>query len=247
AAAIAEIGAFFSSGPIVSNGYTGVLNFVPQVVNPSTNLLLSTTGWMLVQGLFVAVGGEGYLTLGNFLPDAGTTAVPASGLYTNFSYYYFDDVSVVPLCPGTVTNKTVLCDVTWTFDPPTPFDQCSGTNVTVTVASTVTNGACPTVITRTWTLTDLCGNSAYWTQAVFIVGSAAPIVDCNCLQTNAIALLTTNACMGIVPNLCQFTNCFINTCGSALATQSPLAGTPVSPGVHPITVTVLGCAGASNG
>jgi hypothetical protein len=247
AEAIAEIGAHFSSGPIISNSFTEVLNVVPQVVNPSTNLLLSTSAWMLVQGDFVAAGGESYLTLGNFLPDAGTTVVPASGIITNFCYYYFDDVSVQPLCPGTVTNKTVLCDAPWTFDPPTPFDQCSGTNVTVTVASTVTNGACPTVITRTWTLTDLCGNSANWSQSVSVVGSTAPVVDCNCLQTNAAALLTTNACTGIVPDLCQFTNCFANTCGPPVATQTPPAGTPVGPGIYPITVTVWGCSGASNG
>jgi hypothetical protein len=247
AAAIAEVGAYFSSGPIISNSYDQVLNVVPQVVNPSTNLLLSTTAWMLVQGTFVAAGGESYMTLGNFLADTNTTAVPASGIITNFCYYYFDDVSVQPLCLGTVTNKTVLCDAPWTFDPPTPFDQCSGTNVTVTVAGTVTNGACPTTITRTWTLTDLCGNSANWSQAVTIVGSMAPVVDCNCLQTNAAALLTTNACTGSVPDLCQFTNCFANTCGPAVATQSPPAGTPVGPGAYPITVTVWGCSGASNG
>ena len=86
---------------------------------------------MLVQGTFVAAGGESYMTLGNFLTDAGTTVVPASGLYTNFAYYYFDDVSVEAMCPATVTNKIVQCGSPWTFDPPTPFDQCSGTNVSV--------------------------------------------------------------------------------------------------------------------
>ena len=36
-------------------------------------MLLSTNSWMLVQGTFTAVGGESYLTLGNFRTDANTT------------------------------------------------------------------------------------------------------------------------------------------------------------------------------
>ena len=179
ASAIAEIGAYFSSGAIVSNGFEQVLNFVPQVVNPSTNILLSTTAWMQVQGVFTAAGGESYLTLGNFLPDGATTAVPASGLYTNFAYYYFDNVSVEAVCPGSVTNKIIQCGQPWNFDPPTGFDQCSGTNVTVAVASTVTNGPCPTAITRIWTLTDLCGNTNTWSQTVTIVNTNPPVIVCN--------------------------------------------------------------------
>src|SRR5207302_8195780 len=40
--AAAEIGARLSTGPIVSNSYNGVLNFVPQIVNPSANVITST-------------------------------------------------------------------------------------------------------------------------------------------------------------------------------------------------------------
>jgi hypothetical protein len=248
AQAIAEIGAHFSSGTVISNGFDSVLNLVPQVVNPSTNLLLSTTAWMLVQGTFVAAGGESYMTLGNFLTNAATTVVPASGLYTNFAYYYFDDVSVEPICAAAVTNKIVQCGSPWTFDPPTAFDACSGTNVTVSVASTVTNGLCPFAITRTWLLTDLCGNASTRSQTATVVGTSPPVVNCACLQDSALGLLSTNACAGLVPNLCQFTNCFFGSCGSVTATQSPPAGTLVGPGIHPITITVRDCSGVtSNG
>ena len=44
--------------------------------------------------------------------------------------------------------------------------------------STVTNGACPQVITRTWTLTDLCGNSSAWSQTVTVVDTTPPAVGC---------------------------------------------------------------------
>jgi hypothetical protein len=245
AAAIAEVGAYFSSGPIISNGYTGVLNFVPQVVNPSTNLLLSTTGWMLVQGTFVAAGGESYLTLGNFLPDAGTTVVPASGLYSNMTYYYFDDVSLETLCPATVTNKIVQCGTPWTFDPPTPFDQCSGTNVSVAV-SDVTNGVCPQVITRTWTMTDLCANSSTWSQTVTVVNTNAVQLDCNCLLKSGLVPLTVYGCTSSIPDLCLAASaCASGNCGFVSCSQSMPAGTVVGPGVYPITVTVYDCASNS--
>ena len=177
--AIAEIGAYFSAGAIVSNGYTGVLNVAPQVVNASTNVLTSQTAWMPVTGTFVASGGEDHLTLGNFLTDPATTAVPAGGPFIHYSYYYFDDVSVEAICDTAVTNKIVQCGNPWTFDTPAAYDNCSGTNVIVSITSTVTNGVCPQVITRTWTLTDLCGNSTNWSQTVTIVDNTPPMAICS--------------------------------------------------------------------
>ncbi|MEK7675337.1 MAG: LamG-like jellyroll fold domain-containing protein, partial [Verrucomicrobiota bacterium] len=70
------------------------------------------------------------------------------------------------------TNKTVLCGTAWTFDAPIASDACSGTNVTVVIASTVTNVtavACQTAITRTWQATDACGNTATCSQTVTVV------------------------------------------------------------------------------
>jgi hypothetical protein len=245
--AIGEIGAHLSVGPVLDYTMQEGLAVVPQVVNPSTNLLSSTNAWMLVQGVFTAAGGEDHLTIGNFTSDAATTAVPAGGA-DYWTYYYFDDVSVVALCPAQVTNKTVLCGSPWTFDAPTGLDRCSGSNVTVTVASTVTNSLCSGSITRTWLLTDLCGNSGTWSQTVTLVGTNPPVVNCACLQDSAIGVLSANACSGVVPNVCQFTNCFSATCGGVMATQSPPAGTILGPGIHFITVTIRDCSGGnSNG
>jgi hypothetical protein len=41
-----------------------------------------------------------------------------------------------PPVPNCAPNKTVECGSVWSFDPPTPFDACCGTNVTVTVLFT---------------------------------------------------------------------------------------------------------------
>src|SRR5262249_27376940 len=48
------------------------------------------------------------------------------------------------------TNRTVNSASPWDFDFPSVSDGCHGTNAVITILSTVTNGQCPQVITRTW-------------------------------------------------------------------------------------------------
>ena len=40
--------------------------YVPQVVNPSNKVIVFVGQWYEVSGEFIAVGGEKYLTIGNF-------------------------------------------------------------------------------------------------------------------------------------------------------------------------------------
>ncbi len=68
------------------------------------------------------------------------------------------------------TNKTVQCGSAWTFDPPTVTGAgCCGSNVTISVASTVTNGANPQYITRNWQITNACGATATCSQTVTVL------------------------------------------------------------------------------
>ena len=243
--AIAQIGAAFSTGNI-SNYFA----LTPQVVNPSANIITNSTGWTLISGTFNASGGENTLTLGNFLQDASTTAqFMGNAPINNSSYYYFDDVKVIALCSN-VPVKVVPCGVPWSFDPaPIAVDRCSGSNVTVTLASTVTNSSCPVNAVRTWTLTDACGNATNWNQTVIAsTNGGALTVNCDCLMDWAISLLTTNACTAFVPNLSVLANspCISNNCGSINISQSPAAGSVVGAGSHPITVKISNCAGITN-
>ncbi len=80
-------------------------------------------------------------------------------------------VSVVDTTPPVVNcpiAKGVICGTAWSFDDPTGLDLASGTNVTVTIAQTVTNGACGQTFSaiRTWNVTDPCGNVAICRQTV---------------------------------------------------------------------------------
>ena len=145
-------------------------------------------------------------------------------------------------------NKTVECGTTWTFDPPVYTNACcppAGTtgNVTVNVVNTTTNGLCPEIITRTWQARDSCGNTATCSQTVTVVDTTAPLLDCHCLQDPASVQLTVTACSNAIPNLCLLAaNCATDNCGPLNCSQTPAAGTIVTPGTYPITVTVTDCA-----
>ncbi|HWX20328.1 MAG TPA: choice-of-anchor tandem repeat GloVer-containing protein [Candidatus Binatia bacterium] len=81
-------------------------------------------------------------------------------------------------------NKSVECGAVWDFDPPTATDACSGTNVTITVLSSTTNGNCPKVITRTWQATDASGNQSIpCSQTVTVVDTTPPVLTCSSNKT----------------------------------------------------------------
>jgi hypothetical protein len=81
----------------------------------------------------------------------------------------------------------VECGSSWTFDTPSASDGCCGTNVSLVVLSTVTNGTapCSLVITRTWKATDCCGNSSTRSQTVTVQDTTPPVFATSCV-TNVI-------------------------------------------------------------
>src|SRR4030095_4183480 len=89
-----DIGAYFSVTAPTSAG-VGYLNGnpVPQITNPSGNVITDTLNWQLITGTYTATGGESYLTIGHFKPDSlvNYISLPYGNLGT---YYYFDDISL---------------------------------------------------------------------------------------------------------------------------------------------------------
>ncbi|MCX6209915.1 MAG: hypothetical protein NTZ59_10600, partial [Bacteroidetes bacterium] len=75
----------------------GVLPANPQIVNYGNPTLGDTVNWVKVSGVFKALGGEQYLTLGNFKQDSNTILkqIQPTGSYS--AGYVIDDVSVIPL------------------------------------------------------------------------------------------------------------------------------------------------------
>ena len=79
------------------------LSFIPQISNPSGNIIYDTLNWVQISGTYIANGGEKYLTIGNFKDNANTLIdsinnnVPQSRYE---SYLFIDDVSVIDCTVG---------------------------------------------------------------------------------------------------------------------------------------------------
>ncbi len=95
---INAMGAFVSNTAVSAVGPGLVLQYTPQIV--SDTFLTDTLNWMRVSGYYQALGGEQYITIGNFSIDD-----PADTIHTCVfgadSYYYIDDITV---------KKVVACD-----------------------------------------------------------------------------------------------------------------------------------------
>ena len=95
---VKNIGAYFSS-TLPTMGGNQYLNYTPQIINQS-GFLTDTINWVEVQGCYTALGGEQYITIGNFNSNANTdtmktgtnnlVAPSASG----YAYYYLDSITL---------------------------------------------------------------------------------------------------------------------------------------------------------
>jgi hypothetical protein len=73
-----------------------VLEFVPQVENPSGKYISNRDYWVAIEGIYEAQGGEKFITIGNFNNNFSTNYIMMDGRSDfNYAYYYIDDVSVV--------------------------------------------------------------------------------------------------------------------------------------------------------
>ena len=70
-----------------------------------------------------------------------------------------------------------------------------------------------------------------------VVAAQAQIVDCTCL-TN-LHELQTNACLGVIPDVCAISFPCLQVPVVPQCSQTPAPGGPVGPGTYPITVTFI--------
>ena len=84
------------------------ISALPQIVNPLGYFLKDTLNWMLVSGLYTALGNEQYITIGNFKDNASTNAIKISNTSLNdVSLYFIDDVFVYDVTDLQVANAGV--------------------------------------------------------------------------------------------------------------------------------------------
>ena len=75
----------------------GVLNATPQILSYGNPIIKDTLNWVKISGVYVANGGEEYITLGNFFNDANTIIDSFNTKPIKRIAYSIDDVFVIPL------------------------------------------------------------------------------------------------------------------------------------------------------
>ncbi|HCK21988.1 MAG TPA: hypothetical protein DHW15_07475 [Bacteroidetes bacterium] len=108
--AIDEIGMYISNGRItVADPFDySPLDVIPQIVSPDGFFLSDTLNWMKISGIYVAEGGEDWITIGNFKSDADTET-EGGGMGEGLAYYGLDDVSIISLEAIDILPDTILC------------------------------------------------------------------------------------------------------------------------------------------
>jgi hypothetical protein len=100
--AVSGMGAYLSVTPPCEADSIDVLPYTPQIENPLTNILTDKIHWVPISGEYTALGGEQYITVGDFYSDSlshFTYVGKGGGIWrgdtqNHFTYYYVDDVIV---------------------------------------------------------------------------------------------------------------------------------------------------------
>ncbi len=96
--AVKNIEVYFSNSlPSMPNGYYIVAT--PQITKQNI-FINDTVNWTQIQGCFTAIGGEQYMTIGNFNSNSNTDTLFIGTnnpipFYGDFSYYYIDDITLI--------------------------------------------------------------------------------------------------------------------------------------------------------
>ncbi|WP_317899105.1 T9SS type A sorting domain-containing protein [Aurantibacillus circumpalustris] len=107
------IGAYFGDSQVDTINYcTHPLTYlIPQVQNPTGNLITDTLNWLPITGTFVATGNEKYMIIGNFKSDVATNTVliNPTHLPTIATDVLLDDVSCIDInLPAFAGRDTII-------------------------------------------------------------------------------------------------------------------------------------------
>ena len=112
-------------------------------------------------------------------------------------------------------------------------DNCTANPIVAHVGDVSSGTTCPEVITRTYSITDDCGNSTTVTQTITVNDNTDPVITCN--QTTDELFTTTGVnCPDYTSTVTATDNCTNNL----TITQTPPVGTALSVGVNTVQVVV---------
>jgi gliding motility-associated-like protein len=107
---VGTMGAYFGDATLSDPPPDNLYPVTPQVVNSGAPIT-DMNGWTEVSGCFVANGGEQYITIGNFFPDAASASVPLAGSTAPYlGYVLIDDVSVEAVDLALPLSDITSCD-----------------------------------------------------------------------------------------------------------------------------------------
>jgi hypothetical protein len=86
-----NIGCSFTDTAVNNTGTGNVLTLPPHILPNNNPIIVDTLSWVKISGIYVANGGEKFITIGNFFNDASTDTIDMN------AYYLIDDVSVIPI------------------------------------------------------------------------------------------------------------------------------------------------------
>lgn len=95
--AVNNIGCYFSNTAVNTTGTGYVLNLTPHVLEFNNAIITDTVNWVKISGVYTAVGGEQYITIGNFANDIDTDTLTIEDVPYKSAVYFFDDVSITPI------------------------------------------------------------------------------------------------------------------------------------------------------
>jgi Secretion system C-terminal sorting domain len=94
-----QFDAYFSQDSLLVTSMLEVINVAPHIINTNQSIVSDTMNWTQISGTYTAVGGERFLTLGNFHNNIGSDTIHVNYSLQSqndyFAYYYIDDVSLV--------------------------------------------------------------------------------------------------------------------------------------------------------
>jgi outer membrane protein OmpA-like peptidoglycan-associated protein len=101
----------------------GLIDERPQITNPRLHVIDQYETWVKLSDVYVASGGEEYLTVGNFLPDQAITRLMRTELEggsstSGWAYIYIDKIEVNPIKSKeecSCLNEKIAAEV---HDPP---------------------------------------------------------------------------------------------------------------------------------
>jgi len=171
------------------------------------------------------------------------TAGEIQGIFNAGAFGKCKSPCSIPVAITAPANKTAECGTAWRFNLPSVLPPLGCSNVTITVLSTVTNGICPKLVTRTWLITDCCGGSNTCSQTVTLVDTTPPVITC---QTNTLIVALNTNCQLVVPVIQASATDSCTPISQLHFTQSPLAGTIVLGHSQTVVVTVTDACGNSS-